>query len=96
MRLKRRYEHVMKCPDFKPPLSAAWLLAVHVREIWLFMPEIKAYLTSTYGTVIKIDSTKKICKKLAGHCQGNAEWLNSVSNEKGEILACILHLVKPG
>ena len=39
---------------------------------------------------MKIDGTKKICKKLQGTVAGSAGWATNVGNEKGEILISIL------
>ena len=46
--------------------------------------------TSTYGSILKIDSSKKICKKLQGVAVGTASWATSIGNERGEIIQCIL------
>ena len=46
--------------------------------------------TSTHGSVLKIDSTKKICKKLQGLDANSASWTTNVGNEKGEILMSVL------
>lgn len=47
-------------------------------------------MTSIFGNVLKIDSTKKICGKLQGLAAGTAAWATSVGNERGEILQCVL------
>ena len=39
---------------------------------------------------MKIDSTKKICKKLQGAAANTASWATNVSNERGEVLISIL------
>ncbi|XP_066266558.1 uncharacterized protein [Branchiostoma lanceolatum] len=41
---------------------------------------------SVFGRVLKLDSTKKICKKLSGEGKGTAEWCTNVENERGQIL----------
>ena len=46
--------------------------------------------TSTHSSVLKIDSTKKICKKLQGLDANSASWTTNVGNEKGEILMSVL------
>ena len=43
-----------------------------------------------FGSVLKIDSTKKICRKLQGADANTAMWATDVGNEKGEILISIL------
>ncbi|XP_056904256.1 uncharacterized protein LOC130534251 [Takifugu flavidus] len=45
---------------------------------------------STFGKVLKYDSTKKICKKLSGDGKGTAEWCTNVCNERGQILMSVL------
>ena len=47
-----------------------------------------AMVTSTFGTILKIDSTKKVCKKLRGSSAGSAGWATNIGNERGEILQC--------
>lgn len=46
--------------------TAKWFLAVYVRDVWSRLPALLAALTSTYGRILKIDSTKKVCRKLQG------------------------------
>ena len=36
------------------------------------------------------DSTKKICRKLAGAAVGTATWQTNVGNEKGEVLLSVV------
>ena len=52
--------------------------------------KVLAKLTSIFGSVLKMDSTKKILKKLAGKNKGTAKWVTNVSNENGEVLATVL------
>ncbi|KAM4541695.1 uncharacterized protein PAE49_018621 [Odontesthes bonariensis] len=70
--------------------TARWLLSVYGRDILSRIDHIKASLTSTLGTILKLDSTKKITKKLAGHSKGTALWVSSVGNELGQILNSVL------
>ena len=51
------------------------------------MPEFLAAATSIYGTVLKIDSTKK---ELHGAAANTAAWATNVGNEKGEIVVSVL------
>ncbi|XP_031172176.2 uncharacterized protein LOC116061928 isoform X3 [Sander lucioperca] len=60
------------------------------QDILTRVDDIKARITSTYGTILKMDSTKKITKKLAGTAKGTALWLTSVGNEYGQILISVL------
>ncbi|XP_035987323.1 uncharacterized protein LOC118560440 [Fundulus heteroclitus] len=47
-----------------PPLPALpkpkWLLAVYARDVLSRLPEVKARITSVFGSVLKMDSTKKL------------------------------------
>ncbi|KAM9471235.1 uncharacterized protein Hap1MRO34_013056 [Clarias gariepinus] len=67
-----------------------WILAVYGRDILSRLDHIKARITSTFGTVLKMYSTKKITKKLSGIAKGTALWLTSVNNEVGQILISVL------
>ncbi|XP_053365178.1 uncharacterized protein LOC128535331 [Clarias gariepinus] len=56
-----------------------WILAVYGRDILSRLDHIKARITSTFGTVLKIDSTKKITKMLSGIAKGTTLWLTSMN-----------------
>ena len=43
--------------------SAKWFLAAYVRDVWSWLPSLQAAVTSIVGRILKIDSTKKVCKK---------------------------------
>ena len=60
------------------------MLDVYTEDVRSRLPQLKAAITSTYGRVIKIDSTKKICRKLAGAAAGTVTWQTNVGNEKGD------------
>ena len=48
-------------PPSLPTLpKAGWLLTVYCRDVLSRLEEVKAYITSTFGSVLKIDSTKKV------------------------------------
>lgn len=40
--------------------SCKWLLSVYSQDILTRLEDIKAHVTSTYGTILKMDSTKKV------------------------------------
>lgn len=42
-----------QCPQFR------WLQTVYLRDVLQRLPEVKAALTSTFGSILKMDSTKK-------------------------------------
>ncbi|CAL8378226.1 unnamed protein product [Gadus morhua 'NCC'] len=67
-----------------------WLLTVYGKDLMSRMGHIKASITSTFGSILKMDSTKKMTKKLAGAAKGTALWVSSVSNEKGQVLISVL------
>ncbi|KAK3720983.1 hypothetical protein QZH41_018540, partial [Actinostola sp. cb2023] len=70
--------------------SAKWFLAAYVRDVYSRLPDLLAQATSIYGKILKVDSTKKICKKLQGHSVGSASWVTNVGNEKGQIVQSVL------
>lgn len=63
---------------------------MYTRDVWSRLPQLLATATSVYGKIIKIDSTKKICKKLVGASGGTATWVTNVGNERGEILISVV------
>ena len=70
--------------------SAKWFLACYVRDVYNRLDILKAAATSVYGTVLKIDSTKKITKKLQGVEAASANWVTNVGNERGEIVMSVV------
>ncbi|KAM8867919.1 uncharacterized protein ACB058_005813 [Synchiropus picturatus] len=54
------------------------------------LPETKAKITSVFGSILKMDSTKKVTKKLAGSAAGSAAWSTNVGNEHGQVLMSVL------
>ena len=52
--------------------------------------QLLAAATSVYGSILKIDSTKKVCKKLQGVAAGSANWATNVGNERGEVVITVL------
>ncbi len=72
--------------------TAWWFLSVYVRDVWSRLSSLLAALTSTYGRILKIDSTKKVCRKLQGKAANTASWATSIGNERGEIVITVLTL----
>lgn len=62
-----------------------WFLAKYVRDVWSRLPTVHAAATSTCGSILKIDSTKKVSKKLSGTATGPASWATNVGNERDEM-----------
>ncbi|KAJ8370303.1 hypothetical protein SKAU_G00103350 [Synaphobranchus kaupii] len=50
----------------------------------------RSQILSTFGTVLKMDSTKKVVKKLSGEGGGSAEWFTSIGNEHSQIVSFVL------
>ena len=46
-------------PTMPPVPSVSWLLAVYVRDPCTRLEETKARVTSVFGEILKMDSTKK-------------------------------------
>ena len=55
----------------------------------LRLPSLLAAATSVFGTVLKINTTKKICRKLQGSASGTASWATNIGNER-EAVASVL------
>jgi len=53
-------------------------------------PQLLAAVNSVYGSTLRVDSTKKACKKLQGYGVGTATWMTNVGNEGGKVLVSIL------
>ena len=70
--------------------SAKWFLAGYIRDVYNRLDDLKAITRSVYGRILKIDSTKKITKKLQGAEANTASWVTNVGNEKGEVLYSIV------
>ena len=47
-------------PPITPVPKGPWFLAVYVRDVLSRLDEVKAKITSTFGSVLKMDSTKKV------------------------------------
>ncbi|XP_050958694.1 uncharacterized protein LOC127160061 [Labeo rohita] len=75
---------------FKPLPLAQWFETVHSNDILSHLDEMKGVITSTYGRILKMDSTKKITKKLAGGIGDTAAWMTNIGNELGQVLNSVL------
>ena len=81
------YPEAAPLPRFPTP---KWFLSVYVRDVWSRLPSLLAQVTSTYGAILKVDSTKKVCRKLQGAAADTANWATSVGNERGELVMSVL------
>ena len=70
--------------------SARWFLACYVRDVYNRLDDLKAIITAVYGRILKIDSTKKITKKLQGAEANTASWVTNIGNERGEVLNSVV------
>ncbi|KAM8867922.1 uncharacterized protein ACB058_005817 [Synchiropus picturatus] len=77
-------------PEMHPVPGVSWLIGVYIREAISRLPETKARITSVFGTILKMVSTKKVNKKLAGAAAGSAAWSTNVGNEHGQVLMSVL------
>lgn len=50
-------------PEFVAVPKYKWLLTVYARDVMARMDYVKASITSVFGRILKMDSTKKIVKK---------------------------------
>ncbi|KAK9966286.1 hypothetical protein ABG768_028068 [Culter alburnus] len=67
-----------------------WLMQVYAQDVLQRLDEIKASITSQYGRILKMDSTKKVARKLAGRSYGTATWATNVGNEYGQVIMSVL------
>lgn len=74
--------------EFKAIPTAQWFLSTYARDVMSRMDSLKGTITSAFGEVLKVDSTKKILKKLAGDIRESASWVTNIGNEYGGILQC--------
>ncbi len=64
--------HPVKFQDPPKPVavpSHRWMLAVYGRDILSRIDQIKASITSTFGNILKMDSTKKVNILYSFHCK---------------------------
>ncbi|XP_043188879.1 uncharacterized protein LOC122363529, partial [Amphibalanus amphitrite] len=70
--------------------SARWLMRVYLQDALTRHQEYLAAITSVFGEILKMDSTRKVAKKLAGAAANTARWATNVTNEHGLVLNCVL------
>ena len=79
-----------KADGFKVIPKAKWFLACYARDVWSRLDTLKASLTNVFGSILKVDATKKICKKLAGGDAGSANFSVNFGNEHGMIVQSVI------
>ena len=77
-------------PERSPVPKHRWLMQVYIQDVLHRLDEMKASITSVFGRILKIDSTKKVVKKLAGCPAGTAVWCTNVGNEYGQVLSSVM------
>ncbi|XP_059181755.1 uncharacterized protein LOC131960533 [Centropristis striata] len=73
-------------PEMPPVPSPIWLLTIYSYDILMRLDEYKARIMSTFGSILKMDSTKKVTNKLAGTATDTAAWATNIGNEHGQVL----------
>ena len=56
---------------------------MYTRDVWSKLPQLRATATSVNRKILKIDSTKMVCKKLVGAAARTATWVTNIGNERG-------------
>eukprot|EP00063_Salmo_salar_P065245 XP_014040080.1 PREDICTED: uncharacterized protein LOC106593263 [Salmo salar] len=77
-------------PEMPPVPSPVWLLTVYSHDVLSRLVELKSRVTSIFGSILKMDSTKKVTKKLASTAADTAAWVTNVGNEYGQVLVSVL------
>lgn len=77
-------------PSMLPVPKHRWLMHVYSIDVLSRLEEIKASVTSLFGRVLKMDSTKKIVNKLAGDSRATSSWATNVGNEHGQVIMSVL------
>lgn len=54
------HEEPQQPPPQIPLPTSAWLLSVHMKDVFNRYEDIAASITSTFGSILKMDSTKKV------------------------------------
>ncbi|XP_051532972.1 uncharacterized protein si:ch73-112l6.1 isoform X1 [Myxocyprinus asiaticus] len=76
-----------RLPQMMPLPSPSLLLSVYVKDVLARLGEMKARVTSIYGSILKMAYTKKVTQK---HAADSAVWTISMGNEVGQVLMCVL------
>ncbi|XP_056319082.1 uncharacterized protein si:ch211-243p7.3 [Danio aesculapii] len=81
------FKHRFEAPPPQRELPSVRLL----RHAYLLaeagnMQDYRKQILSTFGTVLKLDSTKKV----SGQAEGSAEWFTSIGNENSQIVSFVV------
>ncbi|XP_075961960.1 uncharacterized protein LOC142965107 isoform X2 [Anarhichas minor] len=77
-------------PEMDLVPTRQWILSAFATDSFARLEEMRAKVTSVFGSVLKMDSTKKITRKLSGHAAGTIQWVTNVGNEHGQMLMSVL------
>ena len=77
-------------PPREPVPKYRWLMQVYILDVLMRIEEMKASITLVFGRILKIDSTKKVVKKLAGRSAKTAVWCTNIGNEYGQVLTSVM------
>lgn len=77
-------------PPLAPVPQYRWLMQVYAQDVMQRIEEVKSNITSLLGNILKMDSTKKVVKKLAGESSKTAMWATNVGNEFGQVIISVL------
>ncbi|KAL2082092.1 hypothetical protein ACEWY4_021910 [Coilia grayii] len=85
---------VVTLPTMHQVPDAPSLMSVYVRDALMRLKETKARVTSTFGDILSIDSTRKVTKNFVGASTGTPAWTTNVGNEYGQVLMSVLTAAK--
>lgn len=88
--VKKKLPVYSKAEPAKILPTSMWWLSVHTSDVWCRREVLKACITSIFGNILKIDSTKKILKKLSCDAKDSASWVTNVGNEYSAVLQSIV------
>lgn len=87
----QRGDYLLRFSLVSPPPATAvprhrWFMKVYQIEVLNRVDYIKAHMTSQFGTVLKMDSTKKITNKLAGRFFEKKIYVNELYIVGGKVI----------
>ncbi|KAG5281168.1 hypothetical protein AALO_G00068160 [Alosa alosa] len=77
-------------PTMLPVPKNRWLMQAYSQDVLSRLKETKASITSQFGRMLKMDSTKRIVKTLAGESDATSSWVTSIINEHGQVIISVL------
>ncbi|XP_051810083.1 uncharacterized protein LOC110972961 [Acanthochromis polyacanthus] len=80
-------------PPFCPLPLAQWFETVHANDVAGHLNELKSVITSTFGRILKLDSTKKVNVHIYVFFiffEDTATWMTNIGNEYGQVLNSVL------